>query len=219
MFSTSSIFYTSMNITAKSSKLIFLKLIFLVTFSLFYHTSVNAEDSLYERGKELVGLKEYEKALKAFELASKTGNLDALTALGVMHIGGIGVEQDNTKGYKYIKNAANQSDPKAQYTLGALYYLGAGVTKDLNEAFYWLNLASEQGYLDAKYNLGVMYEFGEGVEQSFEMAYENYIYAARQGNLESQIKVAEMYKAGIGTDLDLEKSSYWLKKIEISKAK
>ena len=56
-----------MNITAKSSKLILLKLILLVTFSLLYHTSVNAEDSLYERGKELVALKEYEKALKAFE--------------------------------------------------------------------------------------------------------------------------------------------------------
>ena len=64
-----------------------------------------------------------------------------------------------------------------------------------------------------------MYEFGEGVEQSFEMAYENYIYAARQGNLESQIKVADMYKTGSGIDQDIEKSSYWLKKIEISKAK
>ena len=86
MFSTSSIFYTSMNITAKSSKLILLNLILLVTFSLFYHTSVNAEESLYERGKELVALKEYEKALKAFEFASKAGNLDALTALGVMYL-------------------------------------------------------------------------------------------------------------------------------------
>ena len=160
---------------AISSKFILLKLLFLLTFSLFFHTSVYSEDNLFERGKQLVELKEYEKALKAFELASKVGNLDALTALGVMYIGGIGVEQDNTKGYKYIKTAADQSDPKAQYTLGALYYLGAGVTKDLNKAFYWLNLASEQGYLDAKYNLGVMYEFGEGVEQSYKMAYENYI--------------------------------------------
>jgi uncharacterized protein len=208
-----------MNITAKTSKLILLKLILLVAFSLFFDSSVNAEDSLYDIGKDLVELKEYEKALKAFELASRAGNLDAFTALGVMYISGIGVEQDNTKGYEFIKTAADRSDPKAQYTLGALYYLGVGVTKDLNKAFYWLNLASEQGYLDAKYNLGVMYEFGEGVEQSFEKAYENYIYAARQGNLESQIKVAEMYKVGIGTDKDLEKSSYWLKKIEVSKAK
>ena len=64
-----------------------------------------------------------------------------------------------------------------------------------------------------------MYEFGEGVEQSYKMAYENYIYAARRDNLESQIKVSEMYKTGSGTDQDLEKSSYWLKKIEASKAK
>ena len=207
-----------MNITAKSSQLILLKLIFLLIFSLFYNTTVNAEESLYERGKQLVEIKEYEKALKAFELSSNAGNLDAFTALGVMYIGGIGVEQNNTRGYTYIKTAADQSDPKAQYTLGALYYLGAGVTKDLNKAFYWLNLASEQGYLDAKYNLGIMYEFGEGVIQSYDIAYENYIYAARQGNLESQIKVAEMYRNGVGTDKNLNKSEYWLKKIEESKA-
>ena len=207
-----------MNITPKSSKLVLLKVLLLVISSLLCQTSLNAEDNLYDRGKQLIELKDYEKALKAFELASKAGNLDALTALGVMYIGGIGVEQSNTKGYEYIKTAADQSDPKAQYTLGALYYLGAGVTKDLNKAFYWLNLASEQGYLDAKYNLGVMYEFGEGVIQSYDKAYENYIYAARQGNLESQIKVAEMYRNGVGTDKNLNKSEYWLKKIEESKA-
>ena len=205
-----------MNITTKSSKLVFLKILLFVISSLFYQTSLNAEDSLYDRGKQLIELKDYEKALKAFELASKAGNLDALTALGVMYIGGIGVEQDNTKGYTYINTAANQSDPKAQYTLGALYYLGVGVTKDLNKAFYWLNLASQKGYLDAKYSLGVMYEFGEGVDQNNEKAYENFIFAARKGNLESQIKVAEMYKNGIGTEKNLEKSAYWLDKIEES---
>ena len=62
-----------------------------------------------------------------------------------------------------------------------------------------------------------MYEFGEGVDQSYEKAYEYYLYAARRGNLESQIKVAEMYKEGIGTDKDLDKSTYWLKRIEDSK--
>jgi len=63
-----------------------------------------------------------------------------------------------------------------------------------------------------------MYEFGEGVTQSYDEAYENYIYAARQGNLESQIKVAEMYRNGVGTDKNLNKSGYWLNKIEASKA-
>ena len=194
-----------------------LNLIVLIAFSFIFITPITAEESLYERGKELVEQKEYEKALTAFELATKAGNLDALTALGVMHIGGIGVEQNNKKGYKYIKEAADKSDPKAQYTLGALYYLGVGVEKDYKKAFNWLNLSSEQNYIDAKYNLGVMYEFGEGVDQNYEKAYEYYLFAARRDNLESQVKVAEMYKEGIGTVKDLDKSAYWLKRIEDSK--
>ncbi len=194
-----------------------LNLIVLIAFSFIFITPITAEESLYERGKELVKQKEYEKALTAFELATKAGNLDALTALGVMHIGGIGVEQNNKKGYKYIKEAADKSDPKAQYTLGALYYLGVGVEKDYKKAFNWLNLSSEQNYIDAKYNLGVMYEFGEGVDQSYEKAYEYYLFAARRDNIESQVKVAEMYKEGIGTLKDLDKSAYWLKRIEDSK--
>ena len=189
----------------------------LLSLCLFFVNPIFAEENLYDRGKELIEQKEYQKARKAFELAAKAGNLDALTALGVMHIGGIGVEQNNEVGYDYIKKAADKSDPKAQYTLGALYYLGAGVEKDYQKAFKWLNLASEQNYIDAKYNLGVMYEFGEGVNQSYEKAYEYYLFAARRDNLESQIRVADMYRDGIGTDKDLDKRAYWLKRIEDSK--
>ena len=205
-----------MNFAFRSISFTLLKLLLLVL-SFAFINPILAEENLYDRGKELVEQKEYQKAIKAFEFASKAGNLDALSALGVMYIGGIGVEQNNTKGYQYIREAADMSDPKAQYTLGALYYLGAGVKKDYKKAFNWLNLASEQNYIDAKYNLAVMYEFGEGVDQSYEKAYEYYLFAARRDNLESQIKLASMYRDGIGTDKDLDKSAYWLKRIEDSK--
>ena len=205
-----------MNFAFRSISFTLLKLLLLVL-SFAFINPILAEENLYDRGKELVEQKEYQKAIKAFEFAAKAGNLDALTALGVMLIGGIGVEQNNTKGYQYIREAADMSDPKAQYTLGALYYLGAGVKKDYKKAFNWLNLASEQNYIDAKYNLAVMYEFGEGVDQSYEKAYEYYLFAARRDNLESQIKLASMYRDGIGTDKDLDKSAYWLKRIEDSK--
>ena len=205
-----------MSVLSKSISLTVFKLL-LIIISFVFINPIIAEENLYDRGKELIEQKEYQKAIKAFEFASKAGNLDALTALGVMYIGGIGVEQNNTKGYQYIREAADMSDPKAQYTLGALYYLGAGVKKDYKKAFNWLNLASEQNYIDAKYNLAVMYEFGEGVDQSYEKAYEYYLFAARRDNLESQIRVADMYRDGIGTDKDLDKSAYWLKRIEDSK--
>jgi len=54
---------------------------------------------------------------------------------------------------------------------------------------------------------------------NYKKAYEYYIKSARLNNVDSQIKVAEMYKEGIGTEKNLEKSTYWLKKIEESKAK
>jgi len=73
----------------------------LLSLCLFFVNPIFAEENLYDRGKELIEQKEYQKALKAFELAAKAGNLDALTGLGVMYIGGIGVEQNNLKGYEY----------------------------------------------------------------------------------------------------------------------
>jgi len=208
-----------MNNTAKLFNISLTKVLLLISFSFLLLTQVSAEDGLYERGIELVEQKDYEKALKAFELGAKTGDLNAMTALGIMYITGVGVIQNDVKGFKYVQDAANKSHPKAQYTLGAIYYLGAGVTIDFNKAFNWISLSADQGYRDAQHNLAQMYEAGEGVSQDFKKAYEYYLIAARSGNLDSQIKVAQMYQEAIGTEKNLEKSAYWLKKIEESKAR
>jgi len=208
-----------MNNTAKLFNISLPKILLLISFSFLLLSPVIAEDGLYERGIELVEQKDYEKALKAFELGAKTGDLNAMTALGIMYITGVGVIQNDVKGFKYVQDAANKSHPKAQYTLGAIYYLGAGVTIDFNKAFNWIRLSADQGYLDAQHNLALMYEAGEGVSQDFKKAYEYYLIAARSGNLDSQIKVAQMYQEAIGTEKNLEKSAYWLKKIEESKLK
>ena len=112
----------------------FLSLLFI----LFATLCVNADSTLYERGKELFEVKDYDKALKAFVLAANTGDLDAMTAVGIMYIGGWGVEQSDQLGLEYITKAAKQSHPKAQYSLGAIYYLGVGVPVDFDKAFSWL---------------------------------------------------------------------------------
>jgi len=208
-----------MNNTAKLFNISLTKVLLLISFSFLLLPPAIAEDGLYERGIELVEQKDYEKALKAFELGAKTGDLNAMTALGIMYITGVGVIQNDVKGFKYVQDAANKSHPKAQYTLGAIYYLGAGVNIDFKKAFSWISLSADQGYADAQHNLAQMYEAGEGVSQNFEQAYEYYLKAARNDNLDSQIKVAQMYQKGIGTKKNLDKSSYWLKKIEESKVR
>ena len=208
-----------MNNTAKLFNISLTKVLLLISFSFLLLSPVCAEDSLYERGIELVEQKNYEKALKAFELGAKTGDLNAMTALGIMYITGVGVVQNDIKGFEYVQNAANKSHPKAQYTLGAIYYLGAGVNIDFNKAFSWISLSADQGYADAQHNLAQMYEAGEGVIKDSKKAYEYYLKAARNDNLDSQVKVAQIYQEGIGTKKNLEKSAYWLKKIEESKVK
>ena len=67
-----------------------MKLLLLITLLFTVSFPVNADTSLYERGKDLIEEKDYEKALKAFELAAKTGDLDAMHAVGIMYIGGLG---------------------------------------------------------------------------------------------------------------------------------
>ena len=194
-----------------------MKLLLLLSLLFLTSLSVNADTTLYERGKDLIEEKDYEKALKAFELSAKTGDLDAMHAVGIMYIGGWGIEQNDKKGIGYIVKAANQSHQKAQYTLGAMYYLGIGVPLDFEKAFSWISLSANQGYLDAQHNLAEMYENGKGIKKNLEKAYENYLLAARRGNLDSQKKVAQMYKKGIGTEKNIEKSEYWLKQVEKSK--
>jgi len=208
-----------MNNTSKLFNISLTKVLLLISFSFLLLSPAIAEDGLYERGIQLVEQKDYEKALKAFELGAKTGDLNAMTALGIMYITGVGVIQNDVKGFKYVQDAANKSHPKAQYTLGAIYYLGAGVNIDFDKAFSWISLSADQGYRDAQHNLAQMYEAGEGVSQNFEQAYEYYLKAARNDNLDSQIKVARMYQKGIGTEKNLDKSTYWLKKIEEAKAR
>jgi len=208
-----------MNILAKSVYISLSKVLLLIFFSFLLLPLASAEDGLYERGIELVEQKNYEKALIAFELGAKTGDLNAMTALGIMYITGVGVIQNDVKGFKYVQDAANKSHPKAQYTLGAIYYLGAGISIDFKKAFSWISLSADQGYSDAQHNLAQMYEAGEGVLKDSKKAYEYYLKAARNGNLDSQVKVAQMYQEGIGTKKNLEKSAYWLKKIEESKVK
>ena len=103
-----------MNIFSFSSKS-FLSAIFVISMVSFSLTSqtVFAESSLYDRGRAFYygdGVEQdYVKALLAFEQGAKVGDLDAVTALGIMYIVGVGVENDNDKGLQYLNSAANKS--------------------------------------------------------------------------------------------------------------
>ena len=62
-------------------------------------------------------------------------------ALGERYLYGRGVPQDCTRGLRYVKPAADQSNPRAMITMGALYATGHCLSKDLPTAYRFFALA------------------------------------------------------------------------------
>lgn len=69
-------------------------------------------------------------------LAAKAaaGNADAAVALGVAHLKGEGVAQDEAAARRLFEQAAKRNHPAAYFNLGCLYLAGRGVPKDEKRA-------------------------------------------------------------------------------------
>ena len=63
-----------MSVLSKSISLTVFKLL-LIIISFVFISPILAEENLYDRGKELIEQKDYQKAIKAFEFASKIAGL------------------------------------------------------------------------------------------------------------------------------------------------
>lgn len=61
----------------------------------------------------------------------------------------MGVDQDYKQAFKWLKEAAIQNYPHAQYQVGAAYTLGNGVKEDGRQALYWFDKACANNIQDA----------------------------------------------------------------------
>ncbi|MEZ5462735.1 hypothetical protein [Dokdonella sp.] len=64
--------------------------------------------------------KDYDKAFAQFQRLSCAGDVQSQSALGRMYIDGNGVQQDDLKGYAWLKMAAQVIFPKYQYVVKEL---------------------------------------------------------------------------------------------------
>ena len=73
--------------------------------------------------------------------AANQGDPRAQTVLGLLHLGGTGVEADAARAATWFHLAALQGSGEAQLSLGTLYAEGKGVDRDPVEAHMWYSLA------------------------------------------------------------------------------
>jgi TPR repeat protein len=119
------------------------------------------------------------------------------------------VQSDNNESLRWIKRAAQQHFPPAEFLLGTMYETGFASSKDLVEAGRWYRKAAEAGYAAAQTNLGILYERGDGVPKDLPEAARWYKRAAEQGDASGCANLARLYANGIGVATDYKLAYFW----------
>ncbi len=110
-----------------------------------------------------------DEAVRIFEELAHAGNAAAQFELAWLH-GDSGVQLDYDKSAYWLRQAAEQNYPLAQYHLGLYHYYGQGVEQSPLEAAKWLERAARQAVPEAQYRLGVMLLEGDGIEADVNQA-------------------------------------------------
>jgi len=135
-----------------------------------------AGDDLFRRGL-------YPEALSTWRAAAEQGDRWAAYRLGVEYLDGKPnvVKRDVAEAVKWIRQAAEANEPRAQFEMGSLYEYGTGVPADLEAAAQWYLKAAERGHVQGQYNIATMLETGEGIAADRIEALKYFTLAAEQG--------------------------------------
>ena len=92
----------------------------------------------------------YAKAAEWFQKAADQGDVQAQGYLGGLLLFGEGIEQDEQRGFRMIRSAAEAlGDDEFQSAVGLCLENGLGVAKDTSKAAKWYKLAADQGNEEA----------------------------------------------------------------------
>lgn len=136
----------------------------------------------------------YIKALNAFYVLAKNGDVQAEYNVGLMYANGKGVKADIVQAIEWYEKAANHKNAAAAYNLAVLYE--AMENKDVHayeKAKFWYEKAALEGLPQAQNNLAALYLDGKYISKDTKKAFELFKKAAAQGDVNAQINVAIMY--------------------------
>jgi TPR repeat protein len=142
-------------------------------------------------------------AAKYLQLAVEQINLDASQDraraiaqyyLASLYEQGRGVEKSHENAIQYLKLAAANGNPGAEFDLGVLYSDGhRGLPADKAQACQLFVKAADGGHIRAMHNAAYCYQSGTGVAKDLNAAVKYYTQAAEAGSARSQYNLAMAY--------------------------
>lgn len=166
-----------------------------LSLTLIISPMIYAEDgnSVYKRALVKFNSKDYKSAISLFRQAYSLGdNVLSPMRIGESYVRGLGVDQNESEGIKWIQIAAENNNPEAQFRLGR-YYNHIG---DDSNAFDWFVKAAQNGDENGKYWLGQAYLDGKGTIQDSKKALRWTLSSAQGGNPGAQWEMARAYFEG-----------------------
>jgi uncharacterized protein len=152
---------------------------------------------------------DYLLAAELFRGLAESGDPRGQNGLGVLHLNGLGLEQDLGEALRWFEQAAEAGHLAAQNYLAQMYEHGVGVEQDHVEAASWYRRAAEAGDSDSQSSLGLMYLNGLGVEADPEQARLWLRRSAEQGNAQAQAFMGDLYRIGEGVPRDYVVAFAW----------
>jgi uncharacterized protein len=139
--------------------------------------------------------------LEVFVLMQKAnaGESPAQHELGLRYLLGRGFPADTMKATFWIKKAADQHLPLAEFNLGILLINGKGLEWNPFKAFNHFRAAAEQELPEALYVIGSMYTENIILPRSWPKAYRYFRRAAELGSEAAKISKKEMKRRGMDT--------------------
>ncbi|MDE2466811.1 MAG: SEL1-like repeat protein, partial [Alphaproteobacteria bacterium] len=140
---------------------------------------------------------------------AKAGSAKAELVAGLKLLNGDGTATDVPSAAYWLRKAALQNQPVAEYWLATLYERGRAVPKDLTQAMQWYAKAATAGNAKAMYRLGVAYAEGWAGTPDYVAAAKWFSAAAQYGIIDAQFNLGVLYERGSGVPMSLKNAFTW----------
>ena len=187
---------------------------FLETDESFTNERILALGHLYSIGIPGILEKDLTKSFEYFSKSAKRNSPEAMSALGVFYLNGLGIQADTNKALSWWEKASNLGNAEATNNLANLYQNGGGAIEvDLLRAISLYQKAADQKDTWALplTNLGLMYKYGhEGIPSDGQRAKAAFTQAYKRDGWLGGLLLAEFLELGVGgtRDIDYAKEIY-----------
>ncbi|HEY7459885.1 MAG TPA: tetratricopeptide repeat protein [Xanthobacteraceae bacterium] len=179
------------------------------TMSAFAQSKTPAPDAVYAAFQQGQYLTAYALATQRIE---EHKDPKAMTLVGELLAGGLGVKPDERRAAYWYDLAAKAGDREAIYALGLMHLEGRGVERSREQAARRFREAAERGHPAAAYNLALLYLEGKAFPRDVLAALRWFRVGAEQDLADAQHALAILYKEGDGIQKDPHQAVRWLER-------